>query len=118
MVDATSMSVIKRNEYVNGERTHKEYYGQFINAGVKNIVLMRFGIEKLVSSYKDDENFNSIITPLASWDSLSDCIASAIDRDLLRESKEWEDKKTYPWSLSDGVCIAKEAARQLVKELV
>ena len=82
-----------RQDYVEGKCTHREYYAQFVNGSVKRIVGDRIGMSKILASTND--NFNNI--PLSKWDRLHGSFVGAK-------------------SLSDTVCIAKEAAQQL-KEL-
>jgi len=87
-----------REQYMNStdrESAHRKYYAQFITAEIQNLVKLTFTLNALKSAYKDDGNFNNI--PLNAWDNLAACIKFKIK---------------YA-SLSDKVCILKEAAKKL-----
>ena len=79
-----------RQDYLDGKCTHREYYAQFVNGEVKRIVGDRIGMSKILAS--TDDNFTNV--PLKYWDRLHGNFSGAK-------------------SLSDTVCIAKEAAQQL-----
>jgi hypothetical protein len=83
-----------RQQYMDHEVTHRQYYAQFVTPEIKTIVLDRFGLQRLLRSH--DEHLNDI--PLGEWDSLAGRI-SADDN-----------------SLCARVCTLKEAARQLIEE--
>ena len=102
---------ITREQYGKGECTHEEYFGQFVTEPIKTYVCRVIGEQRIMDSF--DPHFNDI--PLREWDRLSPQIATMIDRDKLREAEGWRDPKTFPWSLSTAVCIAKQAAR-IIKE--
>lgn len=103
---------MKRKQYVAGEKTFDEFYGQFITPTIVQYVKTVIGEYRIKNSI--DPHFNDI--PLHKWDNMSNQIAQFIDRDLWRDAHEWDDPKTYPWSKSDGVCIAKTAARRIKNE--
>ena len=90
-----------REQYLNKECTHREYYAQFVNGQTKGCVLNRIGFEKLLSSR--DEHFNDI--PLERWDTCGCCV----NHDLMREAGDY-------LTLASSNCIKKEAARQCVEE--
>ena len=102
----TQEKVWTRKDYMMHRCTHSQFYGQFVNEHILN------GIERLRKEIEDsqDENLNDI--PLKIWDSMT-WIKEYIDRDKWRKALGWDNPKTYPWSMSDQVCIAKEAARML-----
>lgn len=93
---------------------HRAYYAQFVTPGVRSLVLSRFGVERLKANSRDPY-FNTI--PLKEWDSFWVRRANGgmyIDpgfkvAELIRAAGEG-------FSASTGVCILKEAARQLVEE--
>lgn len=89
-----------RSDYLDNKCSHSEYYGQFVNQLIKDSLVLRFGEEKLIDSYKEDENFNNI--PLGNWGYYSNH----------KKFKEFGDF----YSLAGAVCIEKEAARQIVAE--
>jgi len=89
----------KRKDYMSGKITHRQYYTQFVNDNVKNMIIDSIGLNRLVNS--KDEYFNDI--PLELWDiiGLPGGIVDKINR-----------AGDY-YSLAGQVCILKEAARQL-----
>jgi hypothetical protein len=74
---------------------HREYYAQFVDEWTKAHVLRGIGIDALLAS--TDPYLNDI--PLDEWDALF--VA---------------DRWASPLSLGWVVCVAKEAARQLIEE--
>lgn len=77
---------------------YRRYFGQFVTTGTIAVVLSGIGAERLRAS--TDQHMNDI--PLASWDRLVPlCPGSG-------KFKEAGDSYT----LSNGVCLLKEAARQ------
>lgn len=95
-------------------RLHREYYGQFVTSAVIGLVQRRFGARLLEST---DPHFNDI--PLSQWDALEPsikylCLSHMGDVN----GYLWKDpygRRSILWSRSDAVCIAKEAARQIVE---
>lgn len=94
-----------RQEYLDGKCTHEEYYNQFVDSRVKQIVLTRHTKEDLKKAYSKDESLNSI--SIRVWDSLAENI-----RYKGPELKEVGDYLT----LSGSVCILKAAARQIIED--
>ena len=90
-----------RRDYMEHRITHREYYGQMVNDSVLQLVDSTIGRDRIARS--KDENLNDI--PLHRWDQLFPSIQRCVP--ALPEGEVW--------SLSVGVCIAKEAARQLVE---
>lgn len=109
--------MMTRKDYINSPRDthedshaiHRQYYGQFVTEEVKNAVEERFGMEALIKAYAKDPSLNSI--PLAHWDALTLNIKRAVNADSIKEAGEG-------WSFSTGVCILKEAARQLLERII
>ena len=93
--------MITRKEYITNGNNHHVYFMQFVDDRIKNIVKRYIGMDVIKNS--KDEHFNDI--PLKQWDSLP----IAIDRQLLIETGEI-------YSLAVKVCIAKTAARELLRE--
>lgn len=91
-----------RQDYLNNNCTHQEYYNQFVDDDIKKIVLNYFGYSKIKKSYAEDKNLNNI--PLQSWDNL------AIRLNFREEFKKYGDFE----SLAGKVCILKNAARQII----
>jgi hypothetical protein len=94
--------VYTRKQYMKNANAPGEidkFYGQFVNAAVLNIIKTHF-------PHPDIKCY-----PLKEWDRFVDYTKMCIDRDLWRKALEWDNPKTYPWSLSDNVCILKTAHR-------
>ena len=100
---------ITRKQYMDKEYSHDEYYEQFVTEGVKKYVCRVIGRQHILDS--KDPHFNDI--PLYKWDSMCPQIKIMIDRNKLREAEGWNEPETYPWSLCCGVCIAKQAAKDI-----
>ena len=94
-----------RQNYLNGECSHREYYAQFVSEGVKNRVSQAIGDARIKASR--DPHFNDI--PLGEWDMVIGVFPANI-ANAMREAGD------YP-TLSGAVCIAKEAARQIKESL-
>ncbi len=92
----------RRDEMV----AHREYYSQFVTENIKLQVEREIGLDNLLSS--KDLYFSDI--PLWKWDNLVSCLGPATS-DTSKQLKVNGD-----WlSLGTGVCILKEAARQIVE---
>lgn len=89
-----------RSQYMNRQCSHRQYYSQFVGENTKRTVKAAFG-DRLEKS--TDEHFNDI--GLSAWDILP----QAYDISLVK-------KYNYNLTLSDRVCIMKEAARQVLEE--
>lgn len=83
-----------REQYLNNECTHHEYYKQFVTKGAIECVKRAIGKDRIINS--KDEHFNDIALKL--WDNLYIPIPNGVDG-----------------SLATKVCIAKCAAR-MIKE--
>ncbi len=92
-----------RQQYMNKECTHQEYYAQFVNNQVLKIV-SRFKKKELIEG--KDQHFNNI--PLQYWDKM----LVPVPFEVFNKMKELGD---YP-TPSGVVCILKEAARQIVEK--
>lgn len=96
--------MITRKQYLNHGSSHREYYAQFVNIRAKSLVKKFIGIDRLRES--TDESFNDI--PLKKWDSL----IYFIDYESINKLKDAGDFLT----IAGGVCLLKEAARQILEE--
>lgn len=94
-----------RKEYLAKQCTHAEYYGQFVDSGIKARVTNSIGMDRLLKS--TDKHLNDI--PLKEWDRLIPIFPAHIGQAM-------RDAGDYP-TLAGAVCIAKEAARQLISEV-
>ena len=86
-------------------RRHREYFGQFVSARVRALVVQGIGKPDLDAS--TDEHLNDI--RLGRWDAMVSMLPASVPREL----KEQGDYLT----LGTGVCILKEAARQIKEGL-
>ena len=103
--------VLTREQYLNGECSHDQYYSQFVTEKIKQIVANSIGIPVILAC--KDPHFNTI--PLKRWDSLEPIIKIFVNTDKIRKAENWSDPTTYPWSLATSVCIAKQAAKHIKK---
>ena len=102
----TQKTYYTRTEYMNDSQTdgfaaHRRYYGQFVNASTKSRVVSVIGKDRLLAS--TDPHMNDI--PLKEWDALVPGLPG---------SAGFAKAGDY-YTLSGGVCLAKEAARQYVE---
>jgi len=95
-----------RKDYLAKVCTHREYYAQFATEEVKRIVRGCIGLDRLRRS--TDEHLNDI--PLREWDILRNSIYYTIGRKLVAANG------AGGVTLSDIVCVAKEAAKQMIEE--
>lgn len=89
-----------RQQYLNSECTHREYYAQFITPDYIEYIVSRIGAKQLMEA--TDENLNSI--SLKKWDMLN----SPNCKQQLIEAGDY-------LTLAGKVCMAKEAARQFIE---
>lgn len=97
------MKVYTRQQYINGECTHDEFYAPFITKRMKQIVLQRIGMEQLNRS--EDEHLNDI--PLHSWESLPYIYSVSI---------KYKQLTGDYLTVSGWVCLYKQAAKQLMEK--
>jgi hypothetical protein len=96
-----------RQQYLNKEVTHRQYYAQFVMPIIKDIVLQNIATkEEIREALKQDEALNTI--PLQKWDWQAAQIRNLCGPQL----KERGDF----YSQGGAVCILKEAARQITEE--
>lgn len=102
-----------RKDYMSKKCSHDEYYAQFVNSGVIEIVSFHIGKDKILAS--EDEHFNDI--PLKQWDVLAEplrhCCGRAVSDSNDSTHGEPTKKGYITVSLSDMGCVAKAAARQI-----
>ena len=96
-------TIITRQQYLNKEATHREYYSQFVTEGVKQRVKSAFKMKDLIEG--KDKHFNNL--PLQWWDRLMTVVLFEINS----KPKACGD---YP-TPAGVVCILKEAAMQIVE---
>ena len=83
---------------------HRTYYAQYVNGPIISIVVSHIGAAKLLAS--KDPDFNDI--PVGCWDKLE----PFMKHHSLALTKKLKDY----WSLTQSVCIAKEAARTYIQD--
>ena len=106
--------MITRKEYMNPRQgddkaryiAHREYYAQFVGHGTRALVQHRIGLARLKES--KDLALNDI--PLSEWDSIGFSISGPTLNSRMIEHGDCV-------SMAGLVCIAKEAARQIIDEL-
>ena len=91
--------MITRKQYISGEFTHEEYYAQFVDDALLDLVRRRIGVKRIKNS--TDKHLNDI--PLAAWDVLYDGVRCICGGLIARANGGGI-------SLSDTVCAAKAAA--------
>ena len=92
-----------RADYLAKKCTHQQYYSQFVNDTIQSRVKGAFGIDAIKDAMLINENLNTI--PIGKWDVLANNLYNVSG--LLKDAGDF-------LTLAGGVCIAKEAARQLV----
>ena len=91
------------------DEAHRRYYAQFVTDSVLWLVSARIGAARIRAS--TDPHFNDI--PLRSWDALEPAIRDLCLSRMGDINGRVDHNNGIAWSLSDAVCIAKEAARQI-----
>lgn len=103
--------IFTRCDYVfNNKCSHDQYYSQFVTESVKQLVLSRWSKNTLKKAYAENQHFNSI--PLVKWDAMAD-ILKCHHSTMRLLAKANESSGT---SLSDRVCVLKQAAKMIVME--
>jgi hypothetical protein len=85
-------------------RAHRAYYSQYVTEEIKQRLLRRILLAELLNS--TDQYLNDI--RLGRWDAIVRNLPRTTVQQL-RENGDW-------LSLGTGVCILKEAARQIIEE--
>ena len=88
---------------MDGMVSHSDYYRQFVTPAVTQCVKDSIGIETIQKS--TDEHLNDIA--LSRWDSIASETRFCTEP-LIKLAGDF-------YSLSSGVCIAKQAARMLIE---
>lgn len=90
-----------KDSQTDGAAAHRRYFGQFVTNGTKARVLQFIGLDRLMQS--TDPHLNDI--PLTLWDQLTPALPG---------SASFAKAGDY-YTLANGVCLAKEAARQIIE---
>ena len=93
-----------RKQYMDKEVTHTEYYGQFVDGVMQEQVGLRIGVNRIINS--KDKHLNDI--PLKEWDNMEIMVRQHCGTSISMASG-------CGVSLSDCVCVAKAAAKQIKK---
>lgn len=101
----TDQKIYTRKQYLEGEVSHEEYYGQFVDSYTKRLVPAT--IEEIRQAHNADKHLNKI--PLKKWD------------DMAAFVKHWELGEKLKaagelLTLSVQVCILKRSAIEILKE--
>lgn len=104
-----------RKQYLSNVCTFAEYYDQFVTPEILNRVTRDIGLDRLLAS--KDEHLNDI--PLKEWDALFGgvfrsgqmIVSPTVPHDINKMLKECGEGGA---SMATLVCIAKQAARQLI----
>lgn len=107
-------------QYMNKECTHRQYYAQFVDVKTRRIVLNAFGLDRIKKHIEADDCFHRDNIPLKMWDRLSGFHVRGSDVTLMGgnfvgNTINWKKAKNESFSLSDCVCILKEAAKQIAE---
>lgn len=94
-----------RQDYQDGNCTHRAYYGQFATPRHKAILLDAFGLMRLQRAVEADNSLRDI--PLSKWDALAD---------KLNPPPLEAGEASKNWTKAQAVCVLKETAKQLVEE--
>jgi hypothetical protein len=96
-----------KKDYLYGKCSHREYYAQMVEAtNAKDMVVSYWGLEKLQKAYNEDQCLNTL--PIKEWDILAERLVIG----PFLTFRDLGDMNT----LSNRVCVLKEAARQVVNE--
>lgn len=106
MSDSSAEYLANAGSKSGASNAHRAYFGQFVTDTVRSMVARTFGVETLRVSLGNDEHLNNIT--LRRWDALGAILPSDIIRMINAAG-------TGGVSLSDRVCVLKEAARQIVE---
>jgi hypothetical protein len=98
--------MITRKQYMDGDKSHREYYGQFVGEAEIETIQREFGADKIQAALAEDKNLNAL--PLSRWDALPQI--GPEKRKQIKECGDFHSKAGH-------VCIYKEAARQLVERV-
>ena len=106
-----------RAQYLNKECTHREYWAQFVTKRMRDMVLRNIPLERLQRSQNE---YFSDVTQLADWDVMKNATFAMLNQKVWREIQypEYKDPRSIGWSMSDNTCLLKEAARQIVEQMV
>ena len=91
-----------REQYVNEECSHQEYYEQFITQSIRSWVEQNYKKEFLIECLKTDQHLNNLGD---NWLRKFDIFIEAIKGEIAAKNKKINGKSE--WSYCDGVCAIK-----------
>lgn len=97
-----------RTQYLQGEASHADYFGQFVGPQELREVRRKIGIKWLLKS----RHPYFIDIPLSEWDRLTP------SPDMIHALRGAGEVKSVPIPLGTTTCIFKEAARLLLQQPV
>jgi hypothetical protein len=104
------LPVMTREEFLDrytydekGAALHRQYYSQFVDNHVRAVVRSTIGVAQILAS-SDPKNFNDI--PIKQWDAVTHTLGAAAAK--MRKLGDY-------LTPSGAVCIAKEAALQILE---
>lgn len=106
----TQTKLFTRQQRLDNECTHEEYYSQFVNQKMLNDVVGFFGESELKKAFEEDKHFNTI--RLSAWDSFGEFDIRQGQYGIGAKMKEIGDYLT----VAGLVCIGKQAARQAINK--
>ena len=126
-LDPQEKTMTTRSAYLRSEITHADYYAQFVTEETRSVIERTFGKETLAAALRQDRHLNSI--DMRSWDAVSWYPINADDSyrraDLRSDSGRFRAGIPFDRAATEAagetitravlVCIAKEAARQVVE---
>lgn len=98
-------TMITRQQYMNGECTHDEYYSDVLS-DLNFQPLSDKEKERYRAALKKDKHLNTI--PLASWDGMA-----ALRREIITNALK---ARGDFWSLAGGVCVMKQFVKNQCNE--
>jgi hypothetical protein len=93
--------IYTRPEYLAGLCSHRDYYAQFVTEGTRRAVARTLTLTRLKRS--TDPDFNDI--PLTHWDA----VPKEVNSEAIKKARDYLTQVGW-------VCIAKEAATQLLEK--
>lgn len=104
------------NDVVKGVCSAEQVWSQFVSPKLEMAVGKHFGLARLLAS--EDKYFHNI--PLTEWEDFAKVsVKELLDQELFAE--HLKNDKTSPNRFKpgeDGVCIAKQAAREFVRRVL
>ncbi len=91
-----------RQQYMNQECTHHEYYIQFATSGIRAFVESNYSIDQIRECYSKDQNLNNLGN---GWVNRFDAVTRSLSGQIAGVNKKLNGQSVY--SLCDGTCAIK-----------